>query len=67
MTAWVTRAEQETAEKFFNAMSSNGMDRPLPEAKASLRHSRARSAVMTPSQKQRRDSDVQSTFEQLKK
>ena len=47
-------------------MNSNGVDRAVPDPKAALRYTRARSAVMTPSQKQRHETDVLSTFEQLK-
>ncbi|KAL5481794.1 hypothetical protein EMCRGX_G022037 [Ephydatia muelleri] len=61
-----SKGEQEAAEKFFNAMNSNGMDRAVPDPKAAMRYTRARSAVMTPSQKQRHETDVLSTFEQLK-
>lgn len=55
------------AADFFRMLSSHGQ-RPDPASKASLHHTRVRSAVMTPSRKQRQEQQAtQSTFQQLSK
>lgn len=59
-------SEQEVATKFFRTLSSHGK-RPDPAAKAALHRSRVRSAVMTPSQKQREEKNARSAFKHLER
>lgn len=68
MESWLLNADkkdQDVAAGFFRTLSSQGQ-RPDPASKASLHHSRVRSAVMTPSKKERQGQiDAQHTFQQL--
>lgn len=58
-------SEQDVAADFFRTLSSHGK-RPDPASKAALHRTRVRSAVMTPSRKQRQEQqDSESTFQQL--
>jgi hypothetical protein len=59
-----TNEEKEIAEKFFRTLSSDGK-RPDPASRAALHRTRARSAVMTPSRKQRQEKEVQGLYQQM--
>jgi hypothetical protein len=64
---WFTSAtneDKEIAEKFFRTLSSHGK-RPDPASRAALHRSRAKSAVMTPSRKQRQEREIQSLYKQM--
>ena len=56
--------EKDIAEKFFRTLSSHGK-RPDPASRAALHRSRARSAVMTPSRKQRQEREMQALYQQM--
>ena len=56
--------EQEIAEKFFRTLSSHGK-RPDPASRAALHRTRVRSAVMTPSRKQRQEREAQNMYQQM--
>ena len=57
--------DKEVAMKFFRTLSSHGK-RPDPASKAALHRTRVRSAVMTPTRKQRLDDKLaQSNYQQL--
>ena len=56
--------EQDVAVKFFRTISSHGK-RPDPAERASMHSTRVRSAVMTPSRKQREEKNAQSYFQHL--
>ena len=56
--------EQDVAAKFFRTISSHGK-RPDPAERASMHSTRVRSAVMTPSRKQREEKNAQSYFQHL--
>ena len=56
--------DKEIAEKFFRTLSSHGK-RLDPASRAALHRSRARSAVMTPSRKQRQEREIQSLYKQM--
>ena len=61
----MTPTDQQVAADFFRTMSSHGQ-RPDPASKASYHRSRVRSAVMTPSRKQRQEQNAAKTaFHQL--
>lgn len=56
--------EQEIAAKFFRTLSSHGK-RPDPASRAALHRTRVRSAVMTPTRKQRQERETQNLYQQM--
>ena len=56
--------ERDIAEKFFRTLSSHGK-RPDPASRAALHRTRVRSAVMTPSRKQRQEKETQVLYQQM--
>lgn len=58
--------EKEIATKFFRTLSSHGK-RPDPASRAALHRTRVRSAVMTPTRKERQDRETQNLYQQMSK
>ena len=56
--------ERDIAEKFFRTLSSHGK-RPDPASRAALHRTRVKSAVMTPTRKQRQERETQVLYQQM--
>ena len=59
-------AEKKAASRFFRTLSSQGK-RPDPASKAALHSTRVKSAVMTPSRKQRMEKEAQGIHQKMSK
>ena len=64
LSAFDALTEQEIAAKFFRTLSSHGK-RPDPASRAALHRTRVRSAVMTPTRKQRQERETQNLYQQM--